>query len=163
MTRPRSAADIMPEYSAIPTPNNATSTVPSGTKPVKLVTRFSTIRANPSPFNRLTTSIIPSALRPLVPSGLGSITDTPKYDMTAESTNNSTDIQTNKITGCGNKLPSHSTPFKNRCIRELCSAASKSLCGGLPFGELLPCISHCSNQNLSTVTVLKVYKKLIKE
>ena len=55
ITNKRIEADNKPDRSAIPTPNKATSTVPNGVKPVKLVTKPDTMRCKPSALSKLTT------------------------------------------------------------------------------------------------------------
>ena len=114
MTIPRIAALSSPDASATPTPSSATSTVPSGTKLTKFETRFSTIRRSPSAFNRLTAWIIPVGLRPAVPSGRGSATLHPSHPATALIRITPIAKSTNNVTGCGSRLPSHSTKLRNR-------------------------------------------------
>jgi hypothetical protein len=56
-TRFRNAVDISPLASVIPIPSKATSTVPKGAKPVKLVTMLVMIKCMPCTVIRLTGSI----------------------------------------------------------------------------------------------------------
>src|SRR5690606_8381418 len=105
------------ERSAMPTPSIATSTVPSGTKPVKLVTRLVTIRLRPSGSSRLITRIMPSTARPSVPAGRGSGTLTPIQPNTPDTSKMASASSANRVTGCGSRLPSHSTVFSRRVIQ----------------------------------------------
>ncbi len=114
ITNERINADSMPECSATATPNNATNTVPSGVNPVKLVTKLATIQRNPSAENKDTTSIMPSASRPLAPTGLGSSTLIPMNSAKPLNNTINTQNKANKVIGCGNKLPNHSTVDKKR-------------------------------------------------
>lgn len=118
-TIPRIAADSSPERSATPTPSRATSTVPSGTKPVKLVTSDSTIQRKPSADIRLNTSIRPDSARPAAPGGRGSATDTPSARATPDSTTTPAANRAKSVTGCGRRLPSHSTTPRNRANQPL--------------------------------------------
>src|SRR5690606_33342783 len=92
----------------------ATKTTPRGANEVKLVTRFDTILLRPSPFNKLTGSIIPSGALPAAPSGRGSIAVHP--NQSARPLNKITPKAkiANSVTGCGNKFPNHSTKSKKR-------------------------------------------------
>ena len=53
ITTKRITADNSPARSAIPTPSKATSTVPKGANPVKLVTILARIRRIPSASSKL--------------------------------------------------------------------------------------------------------------
>ncbi len=123
----RISAVSRPERSATPTPSSATSTVPSGTKPVKLVTRFSTMRRNPSAFIRLTTSIRPFGARPEAPSGRGSVTATSSQPRMPLNSTTATENIANSVTGCGSALPSASTTLRKRVIRDGAAVRGASL------------------------------------
>ena len=111
---PRTAADKSPERSATPTPSIATSTTPNGAKLVKFVTRLVKIMRIPSAFNKLTARIMPSSATPRVPAGLGSSTASPIQPKTPERRTMPTARTANKVTGCGRKLPNHSTVSRKR-------------------------------------------------
>ncbi len=113
-TMPRTAADKSPERSATPTPSIATSTTPNGAKLVKFVTRLVKIMRMPSAFNRLTARIMPSSDTPRVPAGLGSSTASPIQPNTPERRTIPRARTANKVTGCGRKLPNHSTVSRKR-------------------------------------------------
>ncbi len=103
-----------PDFSATPTPSMATSTTPSGAKPVKLSTSPVKMRRTPSPFTRLTARIMPSSATPFEPAGRGSSTATPKYPNMPDSSTMPSASSANSVTGCGSRLPSHSTPSRKR-------------------------------------------------
>ena len=109
-TIPRTTADNKPDFSAIPTPSMATSTTPSGAKFTKLGTRFSRIRRRPSAFIRLTASMV----APSAADGRGSGTETPMAPNTPDSRIISSASTANSVTGCGSRLPSHSTESRKR-------------------------------------------------
>ena len=113
-TMPRTAADSRPERSATPTPSIATSTTPSGAKLVKLPTRLVKMRRMPSPLSRLTARIIPSSATPRAPAGRGSSTARPIQPKNPDRKTTPTARMANRVTGCGRRLPSHSTPSRKR-------------------------------------------------
>src|SRR6056297_610803 len=106
---PRTMADSSPDFSATPTPSMATSTTPSGAKLTKLLTRLPKIIRTPSAFIRLTASM----LAPSAP-GLGSVTATPSQPNRPDSRTIEKASKANRVTGCGSRLPSHSTVSRKR-------------------------------------------------
>ena len=108
-TSARTAVVNSPERSATPTPSIATSTVPSGTKPVKLVTSVWRIQRTPSPLIRLRTA----NTSPSWP-GRGSPTDRPTAAAIPDTTTTLSANSANSVTGCGSRLPSHSTAASRR-------------------------------------------------
>ena len=108
-TSARMLADNKPECSATPTPNMATSTVPKGAKPVKLVTILVTRRRSPSALSSEFTAIHSPSF-----AGRGSATDTPRAAAIPLASTTSTHRMANSVTGCGNRFPSHSTLSRKR-------------------------------------------------
>ncbi len=108
-TSARMLADNKPECSATPTPSMATSTVPRGAKLVKLVTISVTRRRRPSAFKSEFTAIHSPSL-----AGRGSATETPSAAAMPLATTTSTQRMANSVTGCGSRLPSHSTLSRKR-------------------------------------------------
>ena len=88
------------------------------------------IRRNPSPLISDTTRIIPSADRPTAPSGRGSTTETSHQSATPLASTRATENSTNRVTGCGNRLPSHSTIAKNSDIAPEPDRERRGLAGG---------------------------------
>lgn len=133
-TIPRTAAESTPDFSATPIPSIATSTTPSGANPVKLVTSPVKMRRMPSGSIRLTARIIPSSSRPEAPTGRGSTTARSIQANSPESSTMPNAKIANSVTGCGSRLPSHSTASRNR-VKELRrvgrSAGSVGSSGGL--------------------------------
>ena len=113
-TMARTVADRRPDFSATPMPSMATSTTPSGAKPVKLLTMPVKMRRRPSPLSRLTAVIMPSSDRPGAPSGRGSSTDRPMAPNRPDRKTMPIASTANRVTGCGSRLPSHSTPSRKR-------------------------------------------------
>ena len=111
-TSARIAVDSNPECSATETPSKATSTVPSGAKPVKLVTMCVMIQCRPSTLINETTSMVPDAV--CASSGRGSATDTPSQLKKPLNNTMNTVNMANSVTGWGNRFPNHSTVAKNR-------------------------------------------------
>lgn len=136
-TTPRTAAESTPDFSATPIPSIATNTTPSGAKPVKLVTSPVKMRRIPSASIRLTARIIPSSARPEAPAGRGSTTARSIQANRPESSTMPKARSANSVTGCGNRLPSHSTPSRKR-VKELRragrSAGSVGSTGGRSAG-----------------------------
>ena len=122
----RIPARINPDFSATPTPSRATSTVPRGAKLVKLVTSPWIINLNPSAFMRLMATIRPSELRPAAPSGRGSTTDRLKKSAIPLATITIRQKMANSVTGCGSRLPSHSTVRRNLLNHPPCGTSSYS-------------------------------------
>jgi hypothetical protein len=134
MTSLRITAANRPDFSATATPRSATSTTPSGAKPVKLVTKPSTMRRSPSAESRFTTSIMPSAARPAVPSGRGSATLKSIQESMPLATSTASANSANNETGWGNRLPSHSTVSRKRVNAPLFTGAAAA-----PASVAIPC------------------------
>jgi hypothetical protein len=113
-------AEINPLPSATAIPSIATSTVPSGAKPVKFVTSEVRMRCSPCMVSRLsarTTSFVP-----------GCTTDTPIHAVTAERMMTSAARMTNNVAGCGRMFPALSMAPRKRFMREsLATPATSSV------------------------------------
>ena len=107
---------IKPECSATPTPNIATSTTPSGAKPVKVFTIEDKKVARESPANRLFTTMA-SPVR-------GSIASNVVPEKSQDKNQISSMATKNIIAGSGSLLPTLSMVFRKRAIAPLGACTS---------------------------------------
>ena len=107
----RSEAAIRPECSATPMPISATSTVPSGAKPVKLVTRLVRMRCRPSRLSRFTALTV----LPVV----GCCTSRPASEASHDAKMTSSASSANSVAGWGRALPPRSMASRMRSRRVL--------------------------------------------
>jgi hypothetical protein len=120
-TTARRVAEMSPLPSATAMPSMATSTVPSGAKPVKFVTREVSIRCSPATVRRLsalTTAFVP-----------GWTTETPSPAVIAESTTTKSARMTNKVAGCGRMFPALSMNPSRRFRKESFAGGSSPASG----------------------------------
>jgi hypothetical protein len=106
MTMSRNAVPIRPLPSAMPMPSIATSTVPSGAKPVKFVTMLVRIRCSPAMDIRFTGRISSP-----VP---GCVTTRSNWAVMPDTTTTSSAMRANSVPGCGSALPTRSMTVRDR-------------------------------------------------